>query len=615
MTAASGPRISTEFEADSFFRCALEHSPDGFLILDPGGAVLFANASAADMLGVRGAPLSGRSWPALWAEPDRPAAQAALDLAATGEPQRFAARGRADGPRRLDVMLSPLREAADLPAALLVTCRDVSDLEEARLAAEARERKTAQEASVLRAVADKTCLTTWELDFRRNLTFIDEAGVRAMRGGPEHRVISSEVTAQMYAPEDLARIQHMLERARLHGEPFRYEAPITRHDGSHGWVRQFGEPFYEDGVCVGVRGAGMDISEEMAARESIERAQQRLNLAAQLAGMEVFELDFDRQVLIWEPTSASILEGPLRYEDLWPEPVGLVDAQDRPRVSDEWIRARETDQPFRSEFRLPRRDGREVWVFSVAEMICDGERPRRLVGAIMDITQRKRSELEILRTMAEMREHEARQKLLLDELNHRVKNTLAAVQSVAMQTLTSAREPEEARDLFIERLLALSTTHDLLVKHSWEGASFQELVETTLRPYGRAYRYEGPDLRLDPNFAVSLGMALHELATNALKHGAWRGRGQVDIATADEDGAVRVTWRESGGPPVTAPKRRGFGSRLLERGVAGELGGEVALEFPRNGVVCTIRAPASARLWTAHVRAKARCDQALSLDR
>jgi len=202
-----------------------------------------------------------------------------------------------------------------------------------------------------------------------------------------------------------------------------------------------------------------------------------------------------------------------------------------------------------------------------------------------------------MKTMMEMREHEARQKLLLDELNHRVKNTLASVHSVAVQTLSDARDMEDARELFIERLMALSSTHNLLVKHEWESASLQELVEATLKPYGRPYAYAGPDLRLDANLAVSFGMALHELATNAVKHGAWRTSGQVGIEVSDSgDGHLSIRWRETGGPPVTPPRRRGFGSRLLERGVAMEVQGEVKLEFKKAGLVCTIRAPQSERL-------------------
>ncbi|WP_334163669.1 sensor histidine kinase [Phenylobacterium sp.] len=199
-------------------------------------------------------------------------------------------------------------------------------------------------------------------------------------------------------------------------------------------------------------------------------------------------------------------------------------------------------------------------------------------------------------TMLEMREHEQRQKLLLDELNHRVKNTLATVQSIAVQTLNHADGREDFHDTFISRLMALSSTHNLLVKREWTSASLRELADGTLDHFGRPYSYEGDDLALDPNVAVSLGMALHELATNALKHGAWAGAGRVDIDVSAADDQALIIWRESQGRRISPPLSRGFGSRLLERGVARELGGSVTLEFPAEGLVCTIRAPLSERV-------------------
>lgn len=200
-------------------------------------------------------------------------------------------------------------------------------------------------------------------------------------------------------------------------------------------------------------------------------------------------------------------------------------------------------------------------------------------------------------TMVEMREHEARQKLLLDELNHRVKNTLASVQSVAAQTLGRATDLESARATFLDRLMALSATHSLLAKRQWGPTSFHELVTATLAPYDRPYAYAGPDLQLEPNTAVTLGMAVHELATNALKHGAWSGDGIVTLEVAEmADGEIQIGWLETRGPPVAAPSQPGFGSRLLESGVARELGAEVRLDYRRDGLVCTIRARPSGRL-------------------
>jgi two-component sensor histidine kinase len=376
-----------------------------------------------------------------------------------------------------------------------------------------------------------------------------------------------------------------------------YDAPMRRYDGSRGWIRIFGEPVYEGGECVGLRGVGMDVTDEKAAEETLARTERRMSLAVQLSDMEVYELDFESETLVREVPAVSVFDEAPAEEDFWPDLALLADRRDRRRVRAEWARTVAGEAPFRSEFRVRRQDGRQIWTYCVAELVRDPSgRPLRLVAAMRDVTSRKRRELQKRHTMAQMREHEERQELLLGELNHRVKNTLTAVQSVAVQTLTDNRDLPAARELFVERLLALSSTHNLLVKHAWQGASFHELVELTMKPYGRPYDCEGPDLSFDANFAVSIGMALHELATNALKHGAWQGDGRVDISVQAHDGQVRIVWRETGGPPVVAPERRGFGSRLLQRGVAAELGGTVEMDFAPTGLICTIEAPISPRL-------------------
>jgi two-component sensor histidine kinase len=498
--------------------------------------------------------------------------------------------------RYFDNVISPLRDDTGTTTALLVSSRDVTQIETARRAAEERERGAELQAAILRSATEVARLGGWHSDFRTGLLTRSEECVRLMRGGP--RVQPMRDGLDIYDPEDRPRIAAFMWRNRAPGERIGYEAAFTRYDGTRGWLRVFGEAVYEDGVCVGARGAALDISDEKAAEETIKHGEQRLVLALQLAGMHVYELDFEHKMLTHHGAGDTLLDDGLSFDDLWPDLEVIVDLRDRERVSAEWEAALASGVSFQSEFRVSRADGREVWAFAVAEVILDGEgEPRRLIGALKDITERKCAELQTHEAMTRMREHESRQKLLLDELNHRVKNTLAAVQSVAIQTLRDEADMAQARDLFIERLLALSSTHNLLVRRAWENACLHELAETTLKPYGRPYEVTGPDLQLDPNFAVSLGMALHELATNALKHGAWRGAGRVDVQVAEDAGGdVVLTWRESGGGAVQPPIRRGFGSRLLERGVARELGGRVTLDFAPGGLVCTIRVPQTERL-------------------
>jgi len=186
------------------------------------------------------------------------------------------------------------------------------------------------------------------------------------------------------------------------------------------------------------------------------------------------------------------------------------------------------------------------------------------------------------------REMEAHQKLLIDELNHRVKNTLATVQAIAMQTLKG--EDTVHRDTFIARLFALSGQHDLLTADNWEGANLSDVVWRALKPYDTMRcTVEGPPIRLAPKRALALGLAFHELATNAAKHGALStGTGRVKVCwnTDPETGRLKLCWQETGGPQVSSPERKGFGLRLIERGLSHELSAQVRLQFPPEGVIC-----------------------------
>jgi len=185
---------------------------------------------------------------------------------------------------------------------------------------------------------------------------------------------------------------------------------------------------------------------------------------------------------------------------------------------------------------------------------------------------------------------ERQQKLLMDELNHRVKNTLATVQAIAQQTLRATPTPVEFRDAFEARLLALSTTHDLLTAAGWQAAPLTEVLRVELRPFGpERYTITGPEVDLSPAEAVALGLVFHELATNAAKYGALStSEGRVDVHWTRTDGRMDLTWTETGGPPVAPPTRRGFGSRLIERSLQGQLGGETHLDFAPAGLVCRV---------------------------
>jgi two-component sensor histidine kinase len=182
-----------------------------------------------------------------------------------------------------------------------------------------------------------------------------------------------------------------------------------------------------------------------------------------------------------------------------------------------------------------------------------------------------------------------RQKLMIDELNHRVKNTLATVQSIAIQTARSAEDPRAFAQTFQSRIMALSHTHDLLTQRLWEGAELRDVLRHETEAYGLSrVSVMGPSVSLSPAQAVSLGMVFHELATNAAKYGALsvpEGRVIIDWSLADQhDRRLRIEWREVDGPPVAQPERRGFGSRLIERNLKHDLAGSLEIDYAPAGL-------------------------------
>ncbi len=189
-----------------------------------------------------------------------------------------------------------------------------------------------------------------------------------------------------------------------------------------------------------------------------------------------------------------------------------------------------------------------------------------------------------------------RQKLMIDELNHRVKNTLATVQSIAIQTARSNTDPASFAETFQSRIMALSHTHNLLTQSHWEGADLRAILEHETEAYGPTrISLNGPPVSLEPAVVLSLGMIFHELATNAAKYGALHapdGRILIDWGLADQrDRKLKLSWREIGGPKVTAPERRGFGSRLIERNIRHDLAGEIDLVYAADGLIAELTVP------------------------
>jgi PAS domain S-box-containing protein len=245
------------------------------------------------------------------------------------------------------------------------------------------------------------------------------------------------------------------------------------------------------------------------------------------------------------------------------------------------------------EIRYLRKDDSVFWATVFVSPVRDeGGDIVQYFASFMDTTRHK--------------EEGDRLRFLLDELNHRTQNTLATVLGIATQTLHGVAD-QAVVAAFEGRILALSKAQSLLGRRNWEDVGVRDVIDQILEPFGlndrRAIHFSiaGDNVRLQPKAALTLAMVFHELATNAMKHGALSidAAGRIEIAwrvePTPQGDRLRFRWLESGGPPVTSPSRKGFGSRLIEHGLAKELDGEVSLDYEAAGVVCQIVMPVPSR--------------------
>jgi len=376
------------------------------------------------------------------------------------------------------------------------------------------------------------------------------------------------------------------------GEPTAGEEYLYgRGDGTMAWMRFDAAPIRNDrGEVVAGVVAIVDIDQEKKAEEALRKSEERLQLALEASTIVgTWDWDIQADIVYADERFASLFGlDPGRAAAGTPvaDFVSGIHPDDRERTQKIIQEALASGGSYEAEYRTVDRDGILHWVSARGRCYYVDGTPVRFPGAVVDITERKRWE-----------EH---QRLLINELNHRVKNTLATVQSIASQSLRGARSPEEAHAAMEARLFALSRAHDVLTQENWESAALLDIVSEAISPYsslrsGRLH-VSGPDVRLPPQMALAIAMSLQELATNAVKYGALStDAGDVEIswtirATA---GAPRLNlrWEERRGPPVVMPTRRGFGSRLIERSLALDLGGTASLAFEPTGLICTVDAP------------------------
>jgi PAS domain S-box-containing protein len=383
----------------------------------------------------------------------------------------------------------------------------------------------------------------------------------------------------------IPREETPMARAVRYGESFDGAEAVVHNPDGRRWIARVNIAPLRDagGVVVGAINCFQDVSREHEMRRALERHQRTFDSAMVASQMGTWRYTLADSICVYDE-NAQRLYGLAEARFLHDE-AGVKDKFHPDDKDLMWARVAKALDPvgdgrYDVEYRVKQPDGSWRWLsaWGLVEFEGDGaaRKPVAIAGASRDLTEPKRAEKV--------------QRLLLNELNHRVKNTLATVQSIAFFTLQDATDMKSARLALDARIHLLARAHDVLTERHWLGADFAEIVARAIAPFaGAQITCEGPSLDVSPKLALALALALHELATNAAKYGALsRPEGRVEVRWAARGDQFAMTWQEIGGPVVVPPSRRGFGSTLLDQAV---VGGSARLDFAPDGVHYTLTAP------------------------
>lgn len=508
-----------------------------------------------------------------------------LDSAFAGQPSHVTdfrmrlhqQQGTSD--RRFDLSATPVRDSSGRVLGVLCTCVDVT-----------ARRQAEWETEAARDLAQKTLDTIREpmivLHDDLRVMSANQAFYETFQAAPEDtegRLIYELGNNQW----DIPRLRELLERILPEQEvfnEFEVEHEFERI-GTRTMLLNARRIDHLQLILLAIE----DVTERRRAEQSLKANERLFRLMADQAPVMIWVSDDQGRCTYvnrrWYEFTGRTSETPPK--DV---PNGAFHPDDEQRAEATFAVARANREPFQLECRLRRSDGAYRWVIAAASpRIDDHGRFHGFVGSILDITDRKHDEQKM--------------KLIMDELNHRVKNTLAVVSSMAEQTYRHADSAEQFRAAFFERLKSLAKAHGLLTQMQWEGARIDELLRVELEP--RVHEdwqlaLAGPPVVLEPNAALALHMMVHELSTNASKYGALSSpHGRIDVQwrcmpSVDDCRELALHWSESGGPAVDPPQRNGFGTRVLKHTARFELDGEAHIRYEPEGLQCTIRFPHTA---------------------
>lgn len=400
--------------------------------------------------------------------------------------------------------------------------------------------------------------------------------------------------------DDVTRIRNAIARR----EPIEIDLLNYRKDGTSFWNRLLISPVFDgSGKLNYFFASQFDVSPDRRRVSELQMSQGeleaeierrmldltasegRLRFILQAAQMGIWNFDLDTRMLVASARTKAIFGHEAGDIFTYDALIAALAEDDRARWTATIEEAVRSGTEFVIDCRLTTPAREERWVEMRGQVNRDAtDSPFSMIGVALDVTERKNAE-----------EH---RKLLSRELNHRVKNSLATAQAVFAQSLRSATTVQQASESALGRMQALSNAQDLLTQEGWSSATIRDVVERAIAPFtSDRVRVAGPRVLLGARAVSTLSMALHELATNAVKYGALSNKsGSVTIAWAiegQEAPIFRFHWSEMDGPPVTPPSRRGFGSRLIENTVGIELNGEAVIDYRPEGVKYEIIAPLS----------------------
>lgn len=428
------------------------------------------------------------------------------------------------------------------------------------------------------------------------MEFVSEGAVDLTGHTPQDILIGAPTFTEITYPDDRERVWQSVQDALASRTPFQIVYRITKKSGELRWVWEQGAGVYdESGNVIAIEGFITDMTDRISAERALQESEQRLELVLRGADLGLWDDNF--------------LTGEAVYNDQWGAMLGYEPHEIEPRIT-EWDRLVHPDDregvldrfdrhvrgeiaQFEAEHRLRTKSGEWKWILTRGRVTERDESGKavRACGTHLDVDDRKRAE--------------QRQRLMMNELDHRVKNNLAAILSLADNTARISTTIDEFRDVFIGRVCAMARMHSLLARNRWSGMGVRELIRLTLEAYTGPgpdrVVIEGEDFVLPARAASPVNMTLHELATNAAKYGALsRPDGCVEVTwsidrSENPHPTIEIHWTERGGPPVTPPTHRGFGMTLIEGAISHELSGSVNLVFHESGLSCRIRFPVPRR--------------------